>query len=164
MLPAARHVGLLFVLMLSGCTGSTYPARTEPVEAPPQVRHGDVSWTEEERAIIEESNRWVALHTGTREVHIVWNLAPDANVLSVSWAVIKGKAGGGMSVTGPGGNHSTTFSSIGNPLDAISAHEFGHLAGLDHNPDPHSFMYYAPLEREWTPTDEFYCVLSGVCK
>lgn len=167
MFPAARHVISLLCVLLPGCTAQQWPSRAEPPEVKvpvkpqePQVWHGDISWSPEDRAIIEESNQWVATHTGTRKVPIVWDLEPEADVFSVGWAIIKGKAGGGMSNIG---NHSTTFTDLGNPLGAISAHEFGHLVGLDHTPDPLSFMYFAPEFRDWTDTDEVYCVSSGVC-
>jgi len=159
MLPAARHVISLLCVLLLGCT-SQWPPWADAPDVPVQVWHGDTSWSLEDRAIIEESNQWVATHTGTRKVPIVWDLEPGADVLSVGWAIVKGKAGGGLSNPS---NHSTTFTDLGNPLGAISAHEFGHLIGLDHTPDPRSFMYWAPEFREWTDTDEVFCVSSGVC-
>ena len=138
---------LWFLAHLSGCTQQTWPTeKTIVAEREVTVWHGDISWTLEERAVIERSNDLVAQVTGKPRLNIIWNLGPDGDPSSNGYSIVRGVHPGGLCVPG---THSVGIDGMTPYLSALSAHELGHLQGLDHSPNPRSFMFWAPVGMEY---------------
>ncbi len=130
------------LLIVSACDPAPYPL------------HGDVTFTDEERAAIERANAFVAEKVGTEAVPIIWDLPhPD-----------RADGGGELSITrgtlDPTHFGNTSGSRIeldpmrfGLNVEPSAAHEFGHFYGAHHHRGVGIMHPNGSNELVWTGAD-----------
>lgn len=116
--------------------------------------HGDVTFSLEDRATIEASEAWIAGHVGREPRGVVWD-APhqEADCTDGQSSLILKRD------RGIGGCFTRTdwciYLGPTNPLDALSAHEFGHYYHLHHvDPSSRSVMNPTPYFKIWTDAEQ----------
>lgn len=128
--------------------------------------HGDVTFTAEERAEIEEADVWLASKVGGAPLGIVWDMPHgEGDDRSVRRGASPG-ARGGL------GHYQSADRSITIDADrvavegdmrVVAAHELAHLRGIDHHGHD-GLMSQGPGALVWTTADEDVCRASGVCR
>lgn len=131
--------------------------------------HGDVTFTAEERAAIEQGTGWLAEHIGRDPFAIVWDLphpevanAPSLSIIRTVDARAHGfgyyDGQGRILIDGDG-----VALNGGEMMAAVAAHELGHYEGLSHHPGP-GIMSDEGLRPilHWTDEDRDQCVAAHV--
>jgi hypothetical protein len=131
--------------------------------APDFTAHGDVTFTAEERAKIEEGNRWLADALHEEPIDIVWDLEHPSD--DVQWPrariIRRGVPFCGAADIGCAFvlNVSLDPAAL---TTSLAAHEFGHYRGMRHVTEP-GIMNHTIGPLIWTHADQCECQRAGVC-
>ena len=169
-----RYVHLAFSLVLSGCAAEEAPCSEfpEPPEtlhyaAASDVWHGDVTFTTEERALIEQGAAFLSAHTKQGAIQIVWD-APHAAYSDETCPVMHiVRQARGAKV---GGRASTTCMHLDEKPEWVEndqwagmvSHEWGHTRRLKHHNGTGLLQPINP-PLLWTEEDQSACVAAGSC-
>ncbi len=125
--------------------------------------HGDVTFSEEQRAAIERGNSFLAKRLNVRPYGIVWDAPHVDDSTPCPYATIckRGRIESPPSCAGKdgcGGRGSVQIDPDASPnvdsLAAMAGHEFGHERGLRHHEGPGLMNPTVPLFPMWAEGDD----------
>lgn len=128
-------------LALVGCCG-------------PDIWHGDVTFTPEERLLVESGNFYVAGNIGESYFHIVWDLRHRDGKCVAELSILRRPytTDGAQTV---GGSCIYLGTLDKGHIEASAAHEFGHQHGLGHLGEGQTGLMQPVNPRlQWTADDE----------
>jgi hypothetical protein len=153
---------LAFATLVVGCM---LPAQEEH---PPDtiVWHGDVTFTAEERTLVETGANWLKDYVRPRHA-IVWDAPHPAETEECTPGTIarRTKSIGAVCYCSYFDNRTCISLGVadGYLLDALAAHELTHASGvLDHAPHGLLMRPYNPV-RDWSDSDQALCEKYWAC-
>jgi hypothetical protein len=134
---------LVGLALLVGCGGE------------PAAMHGDTTFTLEERAQVEVGNAWIAGKLGREAMPIVWDRDPASSTTDL--AIVRGAPPGFDGYAKSQASFTVWIDPRPTtaPVEAVAAHEFGHLYGCEHS--DRGVMHPGAPVLEFTPADEAAC-------
>ena len=148
--------------ILTACAGCVNTAYSDP------VWHGDVTFTPEERLLVENGNAYLAASIGKEPYDIVWDLPHTVDCVTEN-SLLKWDAVRDGFTWYARGRCIAIMTEVTGHLSATSAHEFGHMRGLGHL-EPGEAGLMKPVHNftdghsdSWSQSDRAMCVRQGVC-